>query len=97
MALNVKDHPENSPEGKAAKAAAVQADTTTAAVQDAEEKFAELGYRGIEGDPTPNENYTVAGVTADLPTPETDKRQAAIARAHQDDLVTRLEGVSSQH
>lgn len=31
-----------------------------------------VGYRGIEVDPTPNENYTVAGVTSGAPTPETD-------------------------
>lgn len=30
------------------------------------------GFRGIEVDPTPNENYTVAGVTSGAPTPETD-------------------------
>ena len=29
------------------------------------------GYRGSQADPTPNENYSVAGVTAGLPTPET--------------------------
>jgi hypothetical protein len=37
----------------------------------------EKGYRGTKGDPTPNENYTVAGVTKNLPTPETDPAQAA--------------------
>jgi hypothetical protein len=37
----------------------------------------EKGYRGTKGDPTPNENYTVAGVTKGLPTPETDPAQAA--------------------
>ncbi len=30
------------------------------------------GFRGTEVDPTPNENYTVAGVTSGAPTPETD-------------------------
>lgn len=30
------------------------------------------GFRGAEVDPTPNENYTVAGVTSGAPTPETD-------------------------
>ncbi len=29
------------------------------------------GFRGVETDKTPNENYTVAGVTKGLPTPET--------------------------
>ena len=35
------------------------------------------GYRGTEVDPTPNENYTVAGVAAGKPTPETDPDTAA--------------------
>lgn len=30
------------------------------------------GFRGTEVDSTPNENYTVAGVTSGAPTPETD-------------------------
>ncbi len=30
------------------------------------------GYRGIRTDPTPHSHYTVAGVTAGLPTPETN-------------------------
>lgn len=29
------------------------------------------GFRGEQADQTPNENYTVAGVTAGKPTPET--------------------------
>lgn len=32
----------------------------------------EQGYRGQKVDPTPNENYTVAGVLAGKPTPETE-------------------------
>jgi hypothetical protein len=35
------------------------------------------GLRGVEVDPTPNEHYTVAGVLAGKPTPETDEDQAA--------------------
>lgn len=34
------------------------------------------GLRGVEVDQTPNENYTVKGVGADKPTPETDPKQA---------------------
>lgn len=30
----------------------------------------EQGFRGVEVDDTPNENYTVAGVLANKPTPE---------------------------
>lgn len=31
----------------------------------------ERGFRGVSTSPVPNENYTVAGVTKGLPTPET--------------------------
>lgn len=31
------------------------------------------GYLGVSSDPTPDEHYTVQGVTAGKPTPETDK------------------------
>lgn len=34
------------------------------------------GFSGVEVDPTPNENYTVEGVTSGKPTPETDKKAA---------------------
>ena len=34
------------------------------------------GFRGIEVDSTPNENYTLAGVVKDAPTPETDVETA---------------------
>jgi len=37
------------------------------------------GFRGVEVDLTPNENYTVAGVLAGKPTPETDAKAAAKA------------------
>jgi hypothetical protein len=47
-----------------------------AAVAEEEER----GLRGTEVDPTPNENYTVAGVTAKKPTPETDADTKAEAR-----------------
>lgn len=40
----------------------------------------EQGFRGVEVDPTPNENYTVAGVTSGAPTPETDAAAAEEAR-----------------
>jgi hypothetical protein len=40
----------------------------------------ERGFRGVEVDPTPNENYTVAGVTSGAPTPETDVTTAKEAR-----------------
>lgn len=40
----------------------------------------EQGFRGVAVDPTPNENYTVAGVAAGKPTPETDEKLAHEAR-----------------
>lgn len=40
----------------------------------------ERGFRGTRVDPTPLENYTLAGVTSGKPTPETDEKAAAKAR-----------------
>lgn len=40
----------------------------------------EQGFRGESVDPTPNHAYTVAGVTAGEPTPETDEALARDAR-----------------
>lgn len=37
------------------------------------EAAAAKGYIGVVADPTPNENYTVAGVTSGAPTPETNR------------------------
>jgi hypothetical protein len=42
----------------------------------------EQGFRGVEVDPTPNEHYTVDGVTAGKPTPETDPEHAEQVRRH---------------
>lgn len=55
-------------------------DGGAAEVQKAADKAAEQGYIGTVPDPTPNENYTVAGVTSGKPTPETDEGLAAEAR-----------------
>jgi hypothetical protein len=41
----------------------------------------EQGFRGVQVDPTPRENYTVQGVVAGKPTPETDAGAAEAARA----------------
>lgn len=41
----------------------------------------EQGFRGSVPDPTPNDAYTVAGVTAGKPTPETDADLRAQARS----------------
>lgn len=48
-----------------------------------DEEQAEGAVTGPEGfvDPTPNENYTVAGVTSGKPTPETDAKASEKAKA----------------
>lgn len=57
--------------------------TASAASGDLQEQFdkeAEQGFRGTKVDPTPNEAYTVKGVTGTPdPTPETDPALAAKA------------------
>lgn len=69
-----------SKEKAAAEPAGKPADPV-AEVQARVDKETEQGFRGIEADPTPNENYTVAGVTDGKPTPETDEAAADEARA----------------
>jgi hypothetical protein len=54
-------------------------------VQKAVDKAEERGLLGVEVDPTPNENYTVAGVLAGAPTPETDADHARQVRQQLDD------------
>lgn len=65
------------------KSSDVGADQVQAKVDKAEDK----GYFGHAPDPTPNENYTVAGVTKGAPTPETDP-EIAPARNVQADTRT---------
>lgn len=55
-------------------------DAGQAEVQEKMDVITEQGFRGVEVDPTPNENYTVAGVTSGAPTPETDADAEAAAR-----------------
>jgi hypothetical protein len=45
-------------------------------VQKAVDKAEERGYLGVEVDPTPDSHYSVAGVLAGKPTPETDPDHA---------------------
>jgi hypothetical protein len=54
-----------------------QAEVLEGVVQEKVDEETEKGYHGIDTDPTPNEHYTVAGVAAGKPTPETDPDQAA--------------------
>lgn len=57
-------------------------DAVTEEVAKKVDRETEQGFRGVEVDATPNEHYTVAGVTAGQPTPETDPAQAAKATEH---------------
>ncbi|WP_156369800.1 hypothetical protein [Arthrobacter sp. Leaf145] len=54
-------------------ATAEKKDAGVASVQEKFDKINEQGFVGEEVDKTPNENYSVAGVTAGKPTPETTK------------------------
>lgn len=49
-------------------------------VQTAVDKAADQGFIGVEVDPTPNEHYSVSGVLAGKPVPETDPEAAAAVR-----------------
>jgi len=64
-----------------------QNDKAEAQVQAKVDEELEQGFRGVRVDPTPSENYSVAGVTSGKPTPETDPEQKAKADAHRAKLV----------
>lgn len=81
MATAKKDTKQEAPkaaqkEQDAAKTASSDApDVGQAEVQARVDEATEKGYIGeSEVDETPNEHYTVGGVTAGKPTPETEKR-----------------------
>lgn len=68
-------------------------DLGAAEVQKKSDKETDKGFAGVEVDPTPNKNYTVAGVTSGAPTPETDGKAAKVARdAAGRDPLAHLEG-----
>lgn len=71
-------------------------DSAETQVQERVNAEQERGYRGIEVDPTPNENYSVAGVTSGAPTPETDADAAEAARKAQADTARLAEGSASR-
>lgn len=48
-------------------------DAGQAEVQAKFDEAAEKGYFGVSPDDTPNENYTLKGVTSGKPTPETKR------------------------
>jgi hypothetical protein len=68
-------------EPKTKQRAAPAGDVGEQEVHDKFDKINEQGYVGTAADPTPNENYTLAGVTSGAPTPETDAEAAAEAEA----------------
>ncbi len=45
-------------------------------VQDAMDDETEKGFRGETSDPTPDEHYTIAGVTSGKPTPENNEARS---------------------
>lgn len=73
-------------EQKSVKAETKATEAATEEVQSRVDEETERGFRGVEVDPTPNEHYTVAGVGAGLPTPESDPEHAAMVAAHLDKL-----------
>lgn len=70
-------------ERKAAPSKDGAQDEVQAAVDAAED----LGYVGTAVDPTPKDHYTVAGVVAGKPTPETDAEHARTVRHELDDAA----------
>lgn len=94
--MPVADHPESSPAGRRGKAAAEKSDDSGQQVQDNIKQEVQQGFRGVEVDPTPNENYTVRGVTSGAPTPETDDDAAEEARKALADTAQRAAGVSER-
>lgn len=69
---------------------ASEQDKTDAAnqrVQEQVDKETEQGFRGVEVDPTPNENYTVSGVTSGKPVP-TAAEAFAVAADNTKSLTT---------
>jgi hypothetical protein len=66
--------------GKPDQSGDASGDAGASEVQEKMDVITEQGFRGVEVDPTPNENYTVAGVTSGAPTPETDADAEAEAR-----------------
>lgn len=56
-----------------------KSDGGAAEVQAIADEETEQGFRGVEVDETPNEHYTVEGVLAGKPTPESERGQTPAA------------------
>lgn len=95
MAKRNADHEENTAAGKESKQDAVSADSAVAdRVQDRVDRETEQGFRGVEVDQTPNEAYTLKGVTSDQPTPETNAEAAAKAERGRKQAEQKATGVA---
>jgi hypothetical protein len=68
-----------------ASSATTKGDAGEKEMQERFDEANEKGFFGTEVDPTPNENYTVKGVTSGAPTPETDAGARKAARNAADD------------
>ena len=73
MARKKTTEPEVEPEQVEAQAEAPADDAGQAEVQARFDEAEEKGYFGHTPDDTPNEHYTLSGVIAGLPTPETER------------------------
>jgi hypothetical protein len=71
---------------------APDADLGQKEIQEAFDVANAQGFFGITTDPTPDENYTLQGQAKGLPTPETDRDQAAKVRDHQAQLARQRKG-----
>lgn len=94
--MAIKDHPETSDAGRKAKADAEKADDASKTADEVIGREVEQGFRGVEVDPTPNENYTMAGVVKGAPTPETDDSAAEKARKAAQDVSRKSTGVAGR-
>lgn len=83
------DKPAARPDGQGAQA-------DNAQVQQKVDAETEQGFRGVEVDPTPNENYTLAGQNAGAPVPETDDATARAATEAQNGVARRANGVAER-
>lgn len=66
-------------------------------VQETIDQENEQGFRGVETDSTPNENYSLQGVGKNLPTPETDATQAQKVRVETGGSITNIERNAEQN
>ncbi len=69
------------------KSAQPPQDAAQQEVQKAVDEASEKGFLGVEVDPTDDRAYTVAGVLAGEPTPETDAEHAKKVRQKLDDAA----------